>query len=41
MPGGIIRIHIGDDYAIRMTGPATRVGSMDFDLEALDFKVGS
>ena len=41
MPGGIIQIRIGDDYAIRMTGPATRVGSMDFDLEALDFNVRS
>ncbi|MFW5873937.1 MAG: diaminopimelate epimerase [Verrucomicrobiota bacterium] len=39
MPGGQIGIRIGDDYAIRMTGPATRVGSMDFDLEALDFKL--
>jgi len=26
MPGGIIRIEIGEDFAIRMTGPVTRVG---------------
>ncbi len=39
MPGGKIGIHIGDDFAIRMTGPATRVASMDFDEEALGFTV--
>lgn len=39
MPGGKIAIHIGDDYAVRMAGPATRVASMVFDEEALDFKV--
>jgi diaminopimelate epimerase len=37
MPGGQIAIEIGDDYAVRMTGPATRVADMDFDLEALSF----
>jgi len=37
MPGGKIGIHIGDDYAIRMTGPVTRVAAMDFDAEALGF----
>ena len=37
MPGGKIGIHIGDDYAIRMTGPATHVAAMDFDDEALGF----
>lgn len=37
MPGGKIAIHIGDDYAIRMTGSATRVARMDFDEEALGF----
>ena len=26
MPGGVIAIEIGDDFAIRMTGPVTRVG---------------
>jgi len=26
MPGGVIRIEIGDDFAIRMTGSVTRVG---------------
>ncbi len=39
MPGGIISIQIGDDFAIRMTGPATRVASMQFDEEALSFSV--
>jgi diaminopimelate epimerase len=39
MPGGRIGIEIGDDYAIRMTGPATHVASMDFDEEALGFSV--
>lgn len=39
MPGGKIGIEIGDDYAIRMTGPATHVASMDFDQEALGFSV--
>lgn len=39
MPGGKIDIHIGDDYAVRMTGPATRVARMDFDEEALGFAV--
>lgn len=39
MPGGKIGIHIGDDFAIRMTGPATRVASMQFDDEALGFTV--
>jgi diaminopimelate epimerase len=35
MPGGNLRISIADDYAIRMTGPATRVGDMHLDYEAL------
>jgi len=39
MPGGRIGIEIGDDFAIRMTGPATRVATMDFDEEALGFSV--
>jgi diaminopimelate epimerase len=37
MPGGKIAIQIGDDYSVRMTGPATRVADMDFDSEALSF----
>ena len=37
MPGGKIAIEIGDDYAVRMTGPATRVADMTFDTEALSF----
>lgn len=39
MPGGKIKIHIGDDFAIHMTGSATRVASMQFDEEALGFAV--
>jgi diaminopimelate epimerase len=37
MPGGKIAIEIGDNYAVRMTGPATHVAEMNFDLEALKF----
>ena len=39
MPGGKIAIYIDDGFAIRMTGPATRVASMNFDEEALGFRV--
>lgn len=35
MPGGTIQLRIDDDYAVRMTGPATRVGSYELDTEAL------
>lgn len=35
MPGGILHIDIAEDFAIRMTGPATRVGDMKLDYEAL------
>ena len=35
MPGGKIQIEIGDDFAIAMTGPATRVADMHLDAEAL------
>lgn len=35
MPGGQIGIRIAEDYAITMTGPATRVAAMDLDSEAL------
>ena len=35
MPGGVIQIEIGNNYAIRMTGPTTRVGTYELDLEAL------
>ncbi len=35
MPGGKLRIQIADDYAIVMTGPATRVGEFKLDPEAL------
>ena len=37
MPGGKIQIEISNDFQIKMTGPATRVADMGFDLEALDF----
>ncbi|MGJ3242062.1 MAG: diaminopimelate epimerase [Opitutales bacterium] len=40
MPGGQLTIGIDPEtYAITMTGPATRVGTMDFDPEALGFSV--
>ncbi len=39
MPGGKIGIEIGDDFEIRMTGPATRVATMEFDAESLAFTV--
>ena len=35
MPGGIIQLHINDQFAVRMTGPATRVGVYELDPEAL------
>ncbi|HNX04339.1 MAG TPA: diaminopimelate epimerase [Opitutales bacterium] len=35
MPGGVLNISIGDDFSIRMTGPATRVGDMQLDPGAL------
>lgn len=38
MPGGQIKIQIGDNYAVRMTGPTTRVALIDFDEDALRFK---
>ena len=38
MPGGKIAIHIDDDFAIRMTGPATRVANICFDEEAFGFR---
>lgn len=37
MPGGTIQIQVGDDFQINMKGPATRVATMEFDPEALDF----
>lgn len=39
MPGGVIGIEIGDDYAIHMTGPVTRVATGDLDDEMLQTKV--
>ena len=38
MPGGKIQIEVDDDFQINMTGSATRVADMKFDLEALDFR---
>jgi diaminopimelate epimerase len=35
MPGGNLRIEIGADYAIRMTGPVTRIATIDLADEAL------
>jgi diaminopimelate epimerase len=35
MPGGTIQLHIDAAYAVRMTGPATRVGRFELDPEAL------
>ena len=35
MPGGKLDIQIGENYAITMSGPVTRVGVIDFDQEAL------
>ena len=37
MPGGQIKIQIGDNYSVRMTGPATRVASIELDDEVLRF----
>lgn len=33
MPGGNIQLHIDDDYNVRMTGPATRIGVLDWQPE--------
>lgn len=35
MPGGEIGLVIDNDFNVKMTGPATRVASMDMDLECL------
>ena len=40
MPGGQIKIQIGDNYSVRMTGATTRVALIDFDEDALRFKQG-
>jgi diaminopimelate epimerase len=39
MPGGKINLSISEDFAITMTGPATRIGSMVIDPEALNVTV--
>jgi len=35
MPGGKLAISISDDFSVVMTGPATRVGDMQLEMEAL------
>ena len=40
MPGGIIKIEIGDDFAIRMTGSVTRVAEGVISPEIYSVKVG-
>jgi diaminopimelate epimerase len=35
MPGGAIRIEIGNDYAVRMTGPVTHIADGEIDPECL------
>ena len=35
MPGGEIQLVIDDEFKVNMAGPATRVASMDLDLECL------
>ena len=37
MPGGKLAVEIGDDFSLRMVGPATRVAAVMFDEEALSF----
>ena len=36
MPGGKLKIRIGHDYEITMSGPATKVGQFELDAEAFD-----
>ena len=31
MPGGTLAIRVADDFAVRMTGPVTRVGELTWD----------
>lgn len=35
MPGGEIKLEIDDEFKVKMTGPATRVASMELDSECL------
>lgn len=39
MPGGRIRIEIGDDFAIRMTGPVVRIGEGQLDEQLFSVSV--
>lgn len=34
MPGGQIQLHIDADYAVRMTGPATKIGTLEWTPDA-------
>lgn len=36
MPGGEIQLQIAADYAVRMTGPATRVGTFEMDPQVIN-----
>ena len=36
MPGGEIGLHIDDEFNVQMTGPATRVATMELDKECLE-----
>jgi diaminopimelate epimerase len=38
-PGGIIKIEIGDNFAIRMTGSVTKVSDGVFDPEIFTVKI--
>ena len=35
MPGGEIKLEIDEEFKVKMTGPATRVASMELDSECL------
>lgn len=39
MPGGTLRIEIGEDFAIRMTGPVTKVVEGDIAAEAFEVRI--
>ena len=37
MPGGRLELDFSNQYDVRMTGPVTRIGSVEFDQEALEY----
>ncbi len=37
MPGGLLYLNFSEDYDVRMTGAVTRVGTVEFDREALEY----